>query len=94
MKKKFLAALFILLIIVLFAVQNAGIVTINILFWNFTISLAVILVICFVCGALVGVLGSIKKKTEDREKKTEVRGQRTEVRGQMTEDREKMKDER
>jgi len=69
MIKKFLAALFITVIIILFAVQNAEIISINILFWSFSISLAVILIICIFCGALVGVLFaliSVKKKAEER----------------------------
>ncbi len=56
MPSKLILGLFVLLIIVVFAAQNACSITINFMFWNFSISLSVILVICILCGALVGSL--------------------------------------
>lgn len=65
MTTRFIATLFILLIVVLFAVQNAGEVTVNLLFWNVSVSLAVVLMICIICGALIGsaiTMFSVRRK--------------------------------
>jgi len=69
--RKLLFALFIALILVLFAVQNAGQVTVNLLFWSFPVSLAVILMVCLFLGALIGSIISVfslKKKAGKKEK--------------------------
>jgi uncharacterized integral membrane protein len=69
MVKKLIFALVIILFIVIFAVQNAGQVTISFLFWDFYISLAVILMVCIFCGAIVGMLFTMisrSKKMKDK----------------------------
>ena|SRR5208337_289347 len=69
MTRKLLIALFLTLIIVIFAVQNAEPVTINLFFWSFSISLAIIMVVCIFCGALVGSLFSIVSMSRKNAKK-------------------------
>ena len=54
MPKKFLIALFIVLVVVIFAVQNADYVTITIFFWEFTVSLSIVIVAGIIFGVLIG----------------------------------------
>lgn len=71
MLRKLIFALLFSLILVLFAVQNAGLVTINLLFWDFSISLSVILMICIFSGAIIGcliTLLSIQRKKQSIKK--------------------------
>ncbi|MCH7952098.1 LapA family protein [Patescibacteria group bacterium] len=65
MSISFIGALIIATISVIFAVQNAVPITVKLLFWKFEASLAIVLVITFILGLLMGILtfvpGRIKK---------------------------------
>lgn len=41
---------------VIFAVQNADVVTVDILFWRLDASLAIVVALCVIAGAIVGAL--------------------------------------
>jgi putative membrane protein len=72
-----LMALLICIVIVLFAVQNAALVTVTFLAFNFTGSLALILVIVFALGVLSGMLMTVpsfwRKSAALREQKRRVK---------------------
>jgi lipopolysaccharide assembly protein A len=60
MKIKTMLGLMVLLLIVLFSLQNAGAVTIRFLFWHFTLSQALVILLTAVSSAFAGfVLGSL-----------------------------------
>jgi uncharacterized integral membrane protein len=65
MKKTVLAAVLALFIVV-FAVQNAGTVPVNFLFWHVRCSMALLLIVMLVAGILAGLLisgASLRKKS-------------------------------
>jgi len=62
MKFKAFVAVFFIVIIVIFSLQNAEITDIKFLFWKLSISRILIIVGCFVLGIIVGLLLSIKRK--------------------------------
>ncbi len=70
-------ALLICIVIVLFAVQNAALVTVNFLTFHFTGSLAFILVVVFALGVLSGMLMTVpsfwRKSAALREQKRKVK---------------------
>lgn len=70
-------ALLIAIAIVLFALQNSAVVTVSFLLLHFNGSLALILVLVFTSGLLVGILISIpsllRKNTDLREQKRRVK---------------------
>jgi len=60
-----------LTIVVLFSVQNAGPVAVSFLFWRFEASLAVVIALCLLVGAIAGmtVLSWIRLRRSARKKK-------------------------
>ena len=60
-----------LAVVVLFSVQNAGPVAVSFLFWRFEASLAVVIALCLMVGAIAGmtVLSWIRLRRSDRKKK-------------------------
>jgi putative membrane protein len=70
-------ALLIVLVIVLFALQNSAIVTVSFLLFHYAGSLALILVVMFSLGLLVGILISIpsllRKSSDLREQRRRVK---------------------
>lgn len=54
MKIRLISVLVLLLIIVIFTVQNAAVVTISFLFWEFAISRALMIFFVFTIGVLAG----------------------------------------
>jgi lipopolysaccharide assembly protein A len=60
MKFKTMLGGLVLLLIVLFSLQNAGVVTIRFLFWHFTLSQALVILLTAVSSAFAGfILGSL-----------------------------------
>lgn len=55
---KFYALLALVLLIVLFTVQNAAVVTINFLFWEFSVSRALMIFFVLIIGIIIGWLGA------------------------------------
>lgn len=68
MKKSFWVLILLSIIIVLFSVQNASAVEFSFLSWTSNVSLAVLLIITFILGVLVGALYSALAR---RNKKSE-----------------------
>lgn len=46
----------IILFVTIFSVQNASPVAISFLFWKFEASLAIVIFLCLLCGAMIGVV--------------------------------------
>ena len=55
---------------VIFAVQNANVVTVDVLFWKLDASLAIVVALCITAGMLLGALISVpciyRMRTEQR----------------------------
>lgn len=54
MNLKLYIGLFLLIVVVLFSIQNVEIVTINFLFWELAISRALMIILVFALGILIG----------------------------------------
>ena len=67
---RFIVVLLLLVLAVVFAVQNATMVTLTAFFWQLDASLAVIIVLCFAVGAIVATLALLpslyRHRTEHR----------------------------
>jgi lipopolysaccharide assembly protein A len=76
MKVKLLISVIIALLLVIFAVQNANEIDINFWFWSVKGSLAVVLLITFLLGIVVGMLSALpslfRKKEKDKKTKTDI----------------------
>ncbi|GAB1475872.1 hypothetical protein MASR2M70_07040 [Bacillota bacterium] len=70
MSWKFVLSLIFALVVALFAIQNAGVVNVDFLVWNVSISQALIILLSAVVGAIVGALlgliGHVKLKAAIR----------------------------
>jgi len=66
-----IVAVIALAVVVLFSVQNAGPVAVSFLFWHFEASLAVVIALCLLVGAVAGmtVLSWIRLRRSARKKK-------------------------
>lgn len=66
-----IAAIIALVIVVLFSVQNAGPVAVSFLHWRFEASLAVVISLCLLVGAIAGmtILSYIRLRRSIRRKK-------------------------
>ncbi len=73
MSRNLITAIIFSFILVVFALQNVDIVDVDLYFWHFESSLAIVLVVAFAIGALVGILfslpGYFRKSKELRELK-------------------------
>ncbi len=58
----YLILIFVAVPVIIFAVQNAAVVTVSFLFWNFGASLSVIILGSFVIGAAAVFVSSLIKK--------------------------------
>ena len=56
MNIKFLLVLILLLLVTLFSVQNAGMITVRFLAWQFTMSQALVIMVAAGCGGLAGAI--------------------------------------
>lgn len=54
--KQLIVALVIALLAVVFALQNAAMVTVNLFFWDTSLSLALLIICLLIAGILVGLL--------------------------------------
>lgn len=63
MKLKTILALVFAAIIVVFSLQNARVIEISFLFWKLSASTVLVILGSFIIGILVGVLISLKRKT-------------------------------
>lgn len=71
MNVKLLFVLILMLVVTLFSVQNAEVITVRFLHWQFAMSQALVIMLTAICGALGGVvLGALarRKKPEQPEK--------------------------
>jgi uncharacterized integral membrane protein len=59
MNFKFLFFLFLLLVVVVFSVQNAGVVRLRFLAWEFSASQALVIFLCALIGIAIGVAASV-----------------------------------
>jgi lipopolysaccharide assembly protein A len=59
--KQLIFALVIALLAVIFALQNATTVTVNLFFWDITLSLALLIIILLISGIAIGLLLMSKK---------------------------------
>jgi putative membrane protein len=77
MQKTLIISIILATILVIFALQNVEVIPVNLWFWSVESSLALILLISFGIGAILGVVLSIpsinkrKKKLEERKKEIE-----------------------
>ena len=63
MKYKVYGALAVLLLVVLFAIQNSAVVKVRLLFWSVSSSLALLIVVLLGLGLLAGwLLGSLARR--------------------------------
>lgn len=56
MKFKSIVVLTLMLIVALFSVQNAEVITVRFLVWHFTLSQALVILLAAFCGALAGLV--------------------------------------
>ena len=68
-----------MLLAVIFAVQNADVVTVDFLFWKLNASLAVLAVVCITVGVLLGVLIVVPKIYRMRADQRRLRAQLAEL---------------
>jgi putative membrane protein len=66
MQLQLIAALIIVLLIVMFAVQNAVSVSVIFLLWRLDASLAMVIAACFGLGALIGALVTVPSMLRER----------------------------
>ena len=64
---------------VLFAVQNADVVTVDVLFWKLDASLAIVVALCVTAGTLLGVLISVPRIYRMRAEQRRLRAQLAEI---------------
>jgi putative membrane protein len=69
----FVFALILILLVTIFAVQNNELIKINLLFWEIDGSLALVLVITFILGILIGLLVSTPTTLRKRSQLAEAR---------------------
>lgn len=55
MNIKAVLILVLMLVVTLFSVQNAEMITVRFLFWNFALSQALVILLAAFCGAVVGL---------------------------------------
>jgi uncharacterized integral membrane protein len=73
MRITFVFALILILLVTIFAVQNNESIKINLLFWEIDGSLALVLVITFILGILIGLLVSTPTTLRKRSQLAEAR---------------------
>lgn len=73
--------LIIVVLSVVFAVQNADVVTLSVFFWRMEASLAVIIALCFVIGALIAALALTPQLYRRRADERRLRRQLDELNG-------------
>jgi lipopolysaccharide assembly protein A len=64
---------------VIFAVQNADVVTVDVLFWKLDASLAIVVALCVIAGTLLGALISVPRIYRMRAEQRRLRAQLAEV---------------
>ncbi|WP_051931551.1 LapA family protein [Clostridium sp. KNHs214] len=62
MRNTFIVWLIFALLVTIFTIQNATVITVKLFMWQFNISLAVIILLCIIIGAVVGTLLGLKKE--------------------------------
>ena len=67
--------LILMVVAVIFAVQNAGRVAVDVLFWRLDASLAVVIALCVATGVLVGVLITVPRMYRMRADQRRLRAQ-------------------
>jgi lipopolysaccharide assembly protein A len=67
--------LVVVLAAVIFAVQNADVVTVDVLFWKLDASLAVVVALCVTAGTLLGALISVPRIYRMRAEQRRLRAQ-------------------
>ena len=59
MQRNFIIILVLIVLVVIFALQNSMIISLKLWFWNADVHLGFVLILTFVIGALIGILFSI-----------------------------------
>jgi len=72
---RLLVLLVVVIAAVIFAVQNAAVVTINLFFWHINSSLAVVIALCFAIGGIAGVLFVMPRLYRMRSNQRQLRAQ-------------------
>ena len=71
--------LVLMLAAVIFAVQNADVVTVDVLFWRLNASLAIVVALCVTAGALLGALICVPRIYRMRADQRRLRAQLAEL---------------
>jgi len=83
-------ALLIAIIAVVFALQNTLIVTVSFLFWKFTGSLALVLLLALAVGALISFLASLPALVRGKWSRRNLRKQATKLESSLTEHKQRL----
>lgn len=73
-----------MLVAVIFAVQNADVVAIDVLFWKVNASLAIVIALCVTAGVIVGLLISLPRIYRMRTDHRRLRAQLAELNDPVT----------
>lgn len=69
MRIKLICSLILLILAVIFAIQNASSLTVKFLIWQTTLPVALIIIISLTVGAIIGLIYSIPGKKSDKSDK-------------------------
>ncbi|MCW8909815.1 MAG: LapA family protein [Gammaproteobacteria bacterium] len=64
---RFISSLILIMLLIIFVLQNAAIVTIHFLFWNFSVSRSLMIIIVLLTGVIVGWLSAGYFKHKQRQ---------------------------
>jgi len=71
MRIKLIFSLTLLILAVIFAIQNSNALTVRFLFWETTMPVALIIIITLTVGAIIGLIYSIPHKKPEKSDKSE-----------------------
>ena len=60
MNFKLLIVLILMLLVAVFSVQNAGMISVRFLLWQFAMSQALVIMLAAICGGLVGLIAGFR----------------------------------
>lgn len=69
MRIKLIISLFLLILAVIFAIQNSNALTVKFLVWETTLPVALIIIITLTVGAIIGLIYSIPQKKPEKSDK-------------------------
>ncbi|WP_102400814.1 LapA family protein [Haloimpatiens massiliensis] len=83
MRNTFIVWLVFALLITIFTIQNAAVITVKLFMWQFNISLAVIILLCIIIGAVVGTLLGLKKEMNLKKENKKLVNEITNLKGKI-----------